>query len=414
MADITKVKALIKQRGHAKARLTRHKTFINEFELSKPSKPISLLSVRVSTIDDCWHEFDRIQTQLEELLADDESYDEVVGERIEFEEEYFELKARIHDLVASQTPSSPHFDSSHCASTSTNNSIRLPTIELPTFGGAYEEWQQYRDIFSSLIDSNQSLSKIQKFHYLKASLQGDASKVIHSLEISSVNYDTAWELLKSRFADPKIIINKHIQALFELPRLQCETIDSLRPLADNVQKHIRALANLGEPTHHWDALLLYMITNKFDPATRRLWETHAATLTEVKYINLIKFLEGRCVILEACNANNPETKERPNLRKPPHVRTPYKSLVTSSPQFNCLFCNQAHSLMQCDKFKALSIQDRIQKARDLHMCLNCLRFGHQTIQCKNPGNCRNCHKRHHTLLHLGEDPRSTPKQPPPP
>ena len=77
--------------------------------------------------------------------------------------------------------------------------IRLPKIELPTFSGSYEEWCTFNDTFLSLIHNNSQLSNIQKFHYLKSALKGNAASVIHSFEITSKNYKESWDLLKSRF-----------------------------------------------------------------------------------------------------------------------------------------------------------------------------------------------------------------------
>ncbi|XP_047538693.1 uncharacterized protein LOC125072211 [Vanessa atalanta] len=59
--------------------------------------------------------------------------------------------------------------------TKTNN-VKLPTIQLPKFGGRYEDWLEFRDTFVSLIHENQGIVDIQKFHYLRASLEGGAAQ----------------------------------------------------------------------------------------------------------------------------------------------------------------------------------------------------------------------------------------------
>lgn len=69
--------------------------------------------------------------------------------------------------------------------------IRLPTIELPKFSGEAAEWLSFRDTFESLINKNETIDPIQKFHYLKASLEGSASQIIKSLEFTAVNYAVA-------------------------------------------------------------------------------------------------------------------------------------------------------------------------------------------------------------------------------
>ncbi|CAH0727548.1 unnamed protein product, partial [Brenthis ino] len=65
----------------------------------------------------------------------------------------------------------------------------------------------------------------------------------------------------------------------------------------------------------------------------------------------------------------------------------------------CPHCSQSHSLYKCESFRILSIENRIKKANDYNVCLNCLRFGHTAKQCKL-SHCKYCKTKHNTLLHL--------------
>lgn len=69
--------------------------------------------------------------------------------------------------------------------------LQLPRITLPKFSGKLTEWENFRGVFESLIASNDSLSNTQKLHYLKASVTGDAARLISNLQISDSNYDAA-------------------------------------------------------------------------------------------------------------------------------------------------------------------------------------------------------------------------------
>jgi hypothetical protein len=57
----------------------------------------------------------------------------------------------------------------------------------------------FKDTFSSVIDSNTRLSSIQKFQYLRSFLTGEALQIIHTLETTEENYDTAWRLIKEKY-----------------------------------------------------------------------------------------------------------------------------------------------------------------------------------------------------------------------
>jgi hypothetical protein len=47
-------------------------------------------------------------------------------------------------------------------------------------------------------------------------------------------------------------------------------------------------------------------------------------------------------------------------------------------------------------------EQRLNTVKQHKLCENCLRATHNTESC-NSGNCRQCHKRHNSLLHLTEN-----------
>lgn len=57
-------------------------------------------------------------------------------------------------------------------------STPLPRIPMPTFTGLYTDWISFRDFFESLVLKNESISNVQKLHYLKVSIERDASSLL--------------------------------------------------------------------------------------------------------------------------------------------------------------------------------------------------------------------------------------------
>ena len=98
-------------------------------------------------------------------------------DREEFENQYYQAEARFNELLHSvveaprcNSPSSSiseHGNSVH----SSNSHIRLHTIALPTFEGDTCSWLHFRDTFEALVVNNTTLSNVQRFHYLIASLK---------------------------------------------------------------------------------------------------------------------------------------------------------------------------------------------------------------------------------------------------
>jgi len=71
----------------------------------------------------------------------------------------------------------------------------LPRIQLPTFSDKYEDWPAFRDLFKSIIGKDTSTSPVEKLHYLKTCLKGEAELLIRSLTTTDENFERAWKIL---------------------------------------------------------------------------------------------------------------------------------------------------------------------------------------------------------------------------
>lgn len=403
MSQEEQLKTLISKRGHIKSSLTRYSNYLDENQ-----DKISQLQLRVPKIEETWSEFGDIQTQIELIKATAEQFQE----REKFETTYFNLLDNYQKAIVPKTMAAfNNANQSSSTSTVSDSHIKLPTINLPTFSGSYDQWIPFYDTFCSLIQNNNSLTNIQKFHYLRSSLKGDATQTIDSLGISSDNYEVAWNLLKQRYENKKLIVHGHVSGLFDLPVIAKESSSALRQLCDSFLKHIRALEALNLPTNSWDALLTYLLATKFDFNTKREWESQNKTNELPTLTEMTTFLIQRCQMLEALS----------NGTKPDHSNSKYVSNVPTkfiNPQkghkfvahfaadysHGCEYCKKRHSIYKCVEFTHLTISARIQEAKRLRLCLNCLKSGHFTSEC-NLSSCKYCSRRHNTLLHLNDQPR---------
>ncbi|XP_054259720.1 uncharacterized protein LOC128984426 [Macrosteles quadrilineatus] len=416
------LKTLCQKRGQTKAKLTRFKKYVDAIV----DNDLSQLKSRLALFQPLVQEFEQIQGDIE--LLDSESDHE--AERESFENTYFELIAQAEALLTDNQPIST--PSSSVVSNNSSISVKLPTIKLPTFGGKYEEWTSFQEIFHSLVHDNTSLTDTQKFHYLKTSLHGPAISVIESLEVTSVNYTTAWSLLKERFENKRILINNHIASLYNINKIERESGLELRSLIDSVNKHLRALENLGHPVQSWDTLLIFTLTKKLDHPTLRLWESHIVSSDVPTFSNFITFLKSRCQTLEAIDLNHSDQSTSPyshsnkmlhhnrhntisnshskqssgsphsySNQMLPHVRQ-HTTLVTSSSSVTCPYCNGNHKIFQCNQFKSLKPTDRYSSIKELGMCINCFSKSHKIKDCQ-AGACKVCNNKHNTMLHFDSD-----------
>ena len=138
---------------------------------------------------------------------------------------------------------------------------RLPKLSLPTFSGEPLSWQTFWDSFSAAVDSNHTLSGVQKFNYLRAQLQGDAARAIAGFPLTDANYTHSIDLLRERFGQSHKIVNAHMQALLDLPNPSSDMTE-LRRFYDSVENHIRGLSSLGKSQESYGALLIPIILGK--------------------------------------------------------------------------------------------------------------------------------------------------------
>lgn len=254
---------LVRQRGRVKARLTGFRTFVTSLE-QNPERRIELRS-RIKKAEQLWIEFDIIQNKIENI--DDTEEQEL--ERNNFEDLYHQIITEARRLsITEQAPALQNTQVNAQPIVQSEPGIRpivkLPNIELPKFDGNYERWIPFRDLFESLIASNNALPSVQKLHYLRSALTGEAAKVISSLEITNDNYVIAWNLLKQRFENKRLIVQYFIQMLIDIPVITKESYADLRQLVDNISQYTQSLMKLGQPVESWSTIIIHIVLPKID------------------------------------------------------------------------------------------------------------------------------------------------------
>ncbi|CAH2227057.1 jg22783 [Pararge aegeria aegeria] len=402
------IRDLVKKRAIVKGRLTRFATFVNGFETNETlsSQTQIDLKLRMQGATSLYIEFNQLQTQIEESVLEVD-LEEQLKQRDGLEDSYYSTLARAEGLMRKEEVTSACSKRCH----SHNDTIKLPTISVPTFDGSCGHWLEFRDTFQSLVHESTQISSIQKFHYLKSSLKGSAALVIDSVEFSTDNYSVAWELLLNRFNNNKLLVHSHIKALFTLQALTREAPDLLRNLIVTYLKNLRALKILGEPVDSWDTILIYIIVSKLDKTTERAWEQYRNTIlnksedskSPLRVDVLLVFLKDRADMLDTLQAN---VTTKMNENRKLHTQTNSKvhcnvSSTKGKPhivQRSCLLCKSNHSLYACSQFLNLDLNARLKFVHDNKLCENCLRSGGHSVSDCRFGPCRKCDKRHNSLI----------------
>ena len=254
--------------------------------------------------------------------------------------------------------------SASSSSSNTNNlngnlditsAVKLPHIKLSTFDGSPDKWLEFKDIFCSLIHENKKLQNVQKLIYLKGALIGEPSNVLQSITTTDDNYEVAYRALVDRYDNHNLIKQGNVKAIFELPRITCESASSLRNLVDSVNKNLRCLDSLGEPTSQWDTLLIYIVASKLDNSTHKEWEFKRQKLNNVVFKDLIDFISNRWQVLETISMSRSHNME---VNKSYSNKFKVNTNVAISAERNCVVCNQEHFIFSCPQFRGMSAQER--------------------------------------------------------
>lgn len=315
------------------------------------------------------------------------------------EEEYCVFSADLKDILhAIPTVPNTHPQSPTSPIPPSAPAIRLPQITLPTFSGDYASWSAFHDMFVSLIDSNASLTSVQKLHYLKSNLRDQAAHLLRHTQITNDNYETAWTALKTRFANKRILVNSQLSTLTKQPCAQSESARSVRELIDTTNDCVNALKNQSVAVDTWDPILLFLLVQKLSTETHAAWELDQEGVSELpSYDNFIEFLENRFRMLESL-ATRTHSHAKPAT--PRNIKAHVSAVASNNTSARaCAICSESHFIRACSTFLRMSIADRRTEIKKHRCCFNCLSPGHSVSECRNRSNCQTCNKRHHTLLH---------------
>ncbi|XP_067023160.1 uncharacterized protein [Acropora muricata] len=250
--------------------------------------------------------------------------------------------------------------------------VRLPKLQLPSFDGNFKDWLAFWDSFDSAINSNQSLTPIERFSYLRASLRRSVAAIINGLILSSANYEAAVALLKERYGDPQKIINAHMDALVNLPIVEnARNLKAVRHLYDEVEVNVRASRALGRKAEEYGGVLL--------PLIHTFW----------RYVH-----KGRSKL--------PPVKKSGG-KGPPSTSALMVAGSDRNQKPTCVYCGQHHSSVQC--IIVTNAQKRKEILKKRGRCFICIRKNHLSRNCRSQSRCSKCHGRHHSSIC---DPNETP------
>lgn len=149
--------------------------------------------------------------------------------------------------------------------------LRIPEIQIPVFSGDVRDFKSFRNVFEYVI-SNSRTTKIERFHLLRSRLAGAALAEVNTLYINDSNYDSAWDLLRQRYDNPRVIIETNFNALQDHPPTKAKDGGSILRLIQCCKGVVHNIATSHENPNYSDLMYINLILQKLDDYTKARFE----------------------------------------------------------------------------------------------------------------------------------------------
>nr|XP_029715645.1 uncharacterized protein LOC115259260 [Aedes albopictus] len=186
-----------------------------------------------------------------------------------------------------------------------------------------------------------------------------------------------------------------MSALLAISPIKKESASGLSELADSFDRHVQLLNKLETVEEHWNSFLVERLSSCLDHGSLREWETHLDDGQRPTYKQLIDFIHKRSRIITTLMLSHTTSTQSESKPSKPRLT----AHVASENVKKCPHCKHAHLLFQCSGFQSLVPQQRFEFVKKHGLCINCLKGAHLAKDCSS-GSCKQCSKKHHSLLHL--------------
>ncbi|GFV81788.1 uncharacterized protein TNCV_1056771 [Trichonephila clavipes] len=415
--DLSKFK---KKRTAVRSSLTK---LINKIEgkINNENEPVDQFEAFIEQLNDKECNLSLLNTLIEDRLSVDTITEDIEASE-EIKEKIIFWKTKLSSKIRRINSDSIQVDTvSRNIQLIDSNSfecmnINLPKLHINKYSGNYSEWLDFYNLFESSIHSNNRLSKVDKFNYLKSYLCGNALACINGFLISDDNYDRALDLLKDRFGNKNMLINAHLSNLLNLTPVRNPTdIVGLRNLYDRAETQIRSLESLGVKGESYSNLLTPILLKQI-PSELVLEFNRSQKDEGFDLSALLRFLHFEIRSRERASQINshklchysPPPQDRTKNKgsyfpgqhmKPPPNRVHFRAHSFPIPwervqprNRKCLYCNKGHELDTCRSFSA---HEKRKILREKGCCYLCLSPGHRAMECVKRESCAICNGSHH-------------------
>lgn len=148
------------------------------------------------------------------------------------------------------------------------------------------------------------------------------------------NFTLAWDALKSRYENRRIVVDGQIKTLFNIQAAHTESGEKIQQIQTTINNCLSTLQANGVSTESWDPMLVYLCSSKLPDETLALWEQSLNSRKELpRWSEMDQFLTARYEVVERLSTyrpNKPKATQPSYPQRTPSAPTPHSTSVTRS------------------------------------------------------------------------------------
>ncbi|XP_057380662.1 uncharacterized protein LOC130703059 [Daphnia carinata] len=304
------------------------------------------------------------------------------------------------------------------------SSSRPPKAEPPKFDGNPINWPMFIQSFKVQIHDT-CFSDAERQHHLRVCLTTEIQKNLGEVLLNPGLYSFALKELHRKFGNPRIVSTACSSLRLKLPSFKDSDYESLKQFSSTLRSVVATLQLGGYGLELHSSTTLAQLVGKLPSKLRSKWaevsyriQDRLPTILDLDTwlddVTMAEYFVRVGVDPTFQQGSHPKTREnvhKSSNEKPKKSTTPPMVFSTTVNIASCPYCDGAHRLYLCEKFKALNPTERSEVVKEKRCCYRCLDDRHLSSECKREKECgtEDCKRLHHPLLHGA--PRMYPKTP---
>lgn len=256
------------------------RAFENLNKLGASNITLGAVESRLHQLDSNWRKFEKSDDYIRSnFWVQFEKIDYIVEDFAgQVKESYLQVRAQFADYLQQMRTDAAKDASMAFAAESASPRTSMPKIQLPEFSGNFEDWPAFVDMFKTMVIENESLSAVQRMHYLKTTVKGEAERLIRCFTSTGDNFDRAWNALTEHYQNRRLLVASYCSEFLSLRPMKREAVDDLRCIYHGMRSAFGSLESIGRPIFTSPDLFIHLVVNLLDSTTRREWEATSDTI----------------------------------------------------------------------------------------------------------------------------------------